>query len=90
VLYYLEGLQPFTRLHAKPLVAAIPLAAVALGAKLAIPGPAGPLLGTAAGLVAYAKSLGTLGFTPVEHRLAESLASRYRAAFAGRWPISGR
>jgi O-antigen/teichoic acid export membrane protein len=41
VLYYLEGLQPFTRLHAKPLVAAVPLAAVALVAKLAVPATGG-------------------------------------------------
>jgi O-antigen/teichoic acid export membrane protein len=50
VLYYLEGLQPFTRLHAKPLLAAVPLAAVTLAAKLAVPGPAGPFVGTATGL----------------------------------------
>jgi O-antigen/teichoic acid export membrane protein len=90
VLYYLEGLQPFTRLHAKPLVAAIPLAAVALVAKLTVPGPAGPVAGTAGGLVAYAKTLGLLGFTPVERRLAASLVSRYRAAFSSHWPISSR
>ncbi|WP_276301225.1 lipopolysaccharide biosynthesis protein [Halorussus lipolyticus] len=90
VLYYLEGLQPFTRLHTAPLVAAVPLATVALVAKTAIPGPVGPVVGTAGGLVAYAKSLAALGFTPVEHRLAETLVGRYRAAFAGRWPLSGR
>ncbi|MFC7080056.1 hypothetical protein [Halorussus caseinilyticus] len=82
VLYYLEGLQPFTRLHAKPLVAAIPLAAVALGVKAAVSGAAAPVVGSVAGLVAYAKSLQLLGFTQVERRLGATLVSRYREALA--------
>ncbi|WP_267643443.1 lipopolysaccharide biosynthesis protein [Haloarchaeobius amylolyticus] len=78
VLYRLEGLQPFTRLHAKPLVAAVPFVAVTVGAGMMLPRPAGPLLGTALGLAVYGVVLWRLGFTPVEHRLAETLAARYR------------
>lgn len=78
VLYRLEGLQPFTRLHAKPLVAAVPLAVVALGVRALVPGPAAPLLGTALGLAAYAVTLRALGFTRVERRLGATLVARYR------------
>lgn len=84
VLYRLEGLQPFTRLHLKPLAAAVPLAAVALAARAALPGATGPLVGTAAGLVAYAVALRALGFTRVERRLATTLLARYRASMPGR------
>lgn len=86
VLYYLEGLQPFTRLHAKPLVAAIPLAAVALVARAVFSGMAAPVVGTALGLVAYAGTVRTLGFTRVERRLGRTLVSRYRQA-AGELPL---
>jgi len=81
VLYYFEGLQPFTRRHANPLVAAVPLGAVALAAKAFVPGPVAPLLGASLGLVAYALTLRALGVTPVERRLGETLVSRYRAVF---------
>ncbi|WP_135854381.1 lipopolysaccharide biosynthesis protein [Halorussus salinus] len=80
VLYYLEGLQPFTRLHAKPLVAGVPLAAVALGARFALSGAVALVVGTALGLIAYGASLGLLGFTTVERRLGATLADRYRNA----------
>ncbi|WP_137287610.1 lipopolysaccharide biosynthesis protein [Halorussus salinisoli] len=85
VLYYLEGLQPFTRLHAKPLIAAVPLALVALGVKVAVPGAVAPVTGSAAGLLAYAKSLQLLGFTQVERRLGASLVGRYREALSEGW-----
>ncbi|KAB1192984.1 hypothetical protein GJR96_05815 [Haloferax sp. MBLA0076] len=80
VLYYLEGLQPVTRGHAKPLVAAIPLALVALGAKLLLPGYVAVAVGTAAGLVAYAVAIRLLGTAPVERQLVATLVSRYREA----------
>ncbi|MFC7047011.1 lipopolysaccharide biosynthesis protein [Halobacteriaceae archaeon GCM10025711] len=83
VLYYLEGLQPFTRLHAKPLVAAVPLAAVALVVRSVLPGAAALVVGTVLGLVTYAVTLRVLGFTRVERRLAASLGSRYREALPG-------
>lgn len=83
VLYYLEGLQPFTFAHAKPLAAAVPLAAVALAARL-LPGPAGPVVGTVVGLGAYAATLRRLGFDPIERRLLGTLRDRYREAFAER------
>jgi O-antigen/teichoic acid export membrane protein len=82
VLYYLEGLQPFTRLHAKPLIAGVPMAVVALGIRELVGGPAAPLVGTALGLVAYAAALRALGFTRVECRLARTLVRRYRAVFS--------
>lgn len=83
VLYYLEGLQPFTRLHARPLVAAVPLAGVTLLAKHALTGGVAPLIGTAFGLLAYAATLRTLGFTRVERRLGATLVGRYSAAASG-------
>ncbi|MFB6150607.1 MAG: lipopolysaccharide biosynthesis protein [Haloarculaceae archaeon] len=90
VLYRLEGLQPFTRLHARPLAAAVPLAAVALAAKWTVPGPLAPAAGVALGLVAYAATLRWFGFTPVERRLAGTLADRYRAVLGRHRPIRGR
>ena len=84
VLYYLEGLQPFTRLHARPLVAALPLATVALVARTLLPEAVAAVVGTLLGLVAYAATLHALGFTRVERRLGATLVSRYRQAFADR------
>lgn len=78
VLYYLEGLQPFTRLHLRPLGAGAVMAAVVLLAKATLPGWTAPVLGTAVGLAAYAAVLNWLGFTPTERRLAGTLAARYR------------
>ncbi|MFC7141460.1 lipopolysaccharide biosynthesis protein [Halosimplex aquaticum] len=82
VLYHFERLQPFTWLHGKPLVAAVPLGVIAWSAKALLSGPAAPVVGVAAGLSAYAAALWFLGFTPAEHRLAETLAERYRAVLA--------
>lgn len=79
-LYHLEGLQPFTRLHAKPLIAAVPMALIALGVRAVLSGAAAPLVGTALGVVAYAGTLRALDFTQVERRLARTLFSRYREA----------
>ncbi|UPV74336.1 lipopolysaccharide biosynthesis protein [Halorussus limi] len=81
VLYYLEGLQPFTRLHAKPLVAGLPLALVALTVRFALPDTVAFVVGTALGLLAYAVSLRRLKFTTVERRLGATLVERYRDAF---------
>ena len=78
VLYYLEGLQPFTRLHAKPLLAGVPLATISYFVRATGASPAAPLVGSALGLLAYAVSLKLLGFTPVERRLASTLVGRYR------------
>jgi O-antigen/teichoic acid export membrane protein len=83
VLYYLEGLQPFTRLHLKPLLAGVPLAAIALAAKVTLPGSVAPVAGTVLGLGAYAVTLRTLGFTHAERRLAGTLGERYREALPG-------
>ena len=82
-LYYLEGLQPLTRLHARPILAAVPMAGVALGVKVALARPVAPVVGTVLGLAVYALVLRRFGFTPVERRLAGTLADRYRAV-AGR------
>ncbi|KAB1197807.1 MULTISPECIES: lipopolysaccharide biosynthesis protein [Haloferax] len=79
VLYYLEGLQPLTWAHAKPLAAAIPLAVVALGVKSVLTGPLAVVVGTAFGLVAYALAIRAMGVAPVERRLLASLVGRYRA-----------
>jgi len=79
VLYHFERLQPFTPLHGKPLVAAVPLAVIAWSAKATVSGPIAPLVGVGAGLGAYAATLWVLGFTPAEHRLAATLGERYRA-----------
>lgn len=83
VLYYLEGLQPFTRRHAFPLLAAVPLAVVALGARTAVGGVRGLVVGSLFGLAAYALVLRWLGFTRVEHRLAATLGARYRGFLPG-------
>ncbi|WP_436932780.1 lipopolysaccharide biosynthesis protein [Halosimplex halobium] len=82
VLYHFERLQPFTPLHGKPLVAAVPLGVVAWSAKAAVAGPAAPVVGALAGLAAYAATLRVLGFTPTERRLAGTLRDRYRAVLA--------
>ncbi|MFC7235094.1 lipopolysaccharide biosynthesis protein [Halosegnis marinus] len=80
VLYRLEGLQPLTRAHAKPLLAAVPLTAVALAARALVPGAPGALVGSLLGLAVYAAALLWLGFAPAERRLVGALADRYRAA----------
>ncbi|MFB6072045.1 MAG: lipopolysaccharide biosynthesis protein [Halobacterium sp.] len=82
-LYHLEGLQPFTRRHAFPLLAAVPLAGVALAARAALPAAPGVAAGTGLGLTAYAVTLRWLGFTRAEHRLAATLAERYRGLVPG-------
>jgi O-antigen/teichoic acid export membrane protein len=82
VLYHLEGLQPLTHRHGFTVVAAVPLAALALAGRELLPGLAGVLAGTLLGLGAYARTLGWLGFTPVERRLVGTLADRYREALA--------
>ncbi|WP_227131199.1 lipopolysaccharide biosynthesis protein [Halorubellus salinus] len=84
VLYHLEGLQPLTHRHGYTLVAALPLAAVALGSRAAIPGTVGVAVGVLGGLAAYTATLRWLGFTPVERRLVGTLADRYRQALADR------
>ncbi|WP_255151433.1 lipopolysaccharide biosynthesis protein [Halorarius halobius] len=76
-LYRLEGLQPLTPAHTKPLVAGVPLAAVALAAKALVGGVPGVVAGTALGLAAYAAALSWLGFDRVERRLLGTLAARY-------------
>lgn len=80
VLYYLEGLQPFTRRHAKPLAAAVPLAAVAFAVRGLVSGWVAFVAGSVLGLVAYALALRTLGFTHVERRLGATMVERYRNA----------
>ena len=84
VLYYLEGLQPFTKRHSFPLLAAVPFGAVALVARALAPGAVGAVVGTLLGLAAFGATLRTLGFTPVERRLASTLAERYGAMVPGR------
>jgi O-antigen/teichoic acid export membrane protein len=83
VLYYLEGLQPFTRRHGYALVAAVPFTAIALVVRAMRPGPVGAVVGTGLGLGAYAATLGLLGFTPVERRLVGTLGARYRTVVDG-------
>jgi O-antigen/teichoic acid export membrane protein len=86
VLYYLEGLQPFTRRHGFTLVAAAPFAAVGFGIRELLSGPVAAVVGTLLGLVAYAATLKLLGFTPVERRLVETLVTRYRTVVGG-WSL---
>jgi O-antigen/teichoic acid export membrane protein len=83
VLYYLEGLQPFTRRHARPLIAAVPLAGIGVAVREVGSAPLAPIVGTLAGLVAYTLVIRALGFTPVERRLGATLRERYRDAL--RW-----
>ncbi|UIO99151.1 lipopolysaccharide biosynthesis protein [Halobaculum sp. CBA1158] len=80
VLYRVEGLQPFTLAHGKPLLAAVPFLALALATRELLPRLPGALAGTAVGLAAYVAVLRVLGVSPVERRLLASLAERYRAA----------
>lgn len=81
VLYYLEDLQPFTRLHAKPLLAAVPLVLITLVIRMVFPLEVAPLVGTLFGLVGYGATLNLFGFTRVEGRLVKSLFNRYRDIF---------
>jgi O-antigen/teichoic acid export membrane protein len=83
VLYRLEGLQPFTRRHSFPVLAAVPFGAVALAARALAPGIVGAVVGTLLGLAAFAATLRALGFTPVERRLASTLLERYGAMLPG-------
>lgn len=76
-LYYLEGLQPFTRLHVNRSVAVIPLGVVTFAARVTLPPGIAPIIGTLFGLVAYAGTLRWLGFTPIESKLATSIIDRY-------------
>lgn len=80
VLYYLEGLQPFTRAHTRPLVAAVPFVAVALAVQFVLPSPLAPVAGTLLGLAAYTGTLLVLGFDPAERELVAALTARYRNA----------
>lgn len=75
-LYYLEGLQPFTRLHGKPLMAAVPMTVVILASPIVLPATVAPFVGTLVGLTVYAVFLRALGFTQIEHRLATSIINR--------------
>ncbi len=83
VLYYLEGLQPFTKRHSFPLIAAVPFAGIAFAARMAVPGIVGAVVGTVVGLTAFAATLKLLGFTPVERRLASTLVDRYGELLPG-------
>ncbi|WP_435064791.1 lipopolysaccharide biosynthesis protein [Halobaculum sp. EA56] len=82
VLYRVEGLQPFTRAHLRPLAAAVPFAAIALAARAALPRFPGAVVGTAVGLAGYVVVLRALGFSPAERRLLGTLVERYRLALA--------
>lgn len=84
VLYRLEGLQPFTKRHSYPLLAALPFGAVALVVRMLAPGVVGAVVGTLLGLAAFGATLRALGFTPVERRLASTLAERYGELVRGR------
>ncbi|WP_158056452.1 lipopolysaccharide biosynthesis protein [Halorussus halophilus] len=90
VLYYLEGLQPFTKLHAKPLLAAVPSSLVALGVRVFLSGVLALVVGTIVGLVVYAGCLRLLGFTRVERRLVTTLVGRYREVVSGKWRALGQ
>jgi O-antigen/teichoic acid export membrane protein len=85
VLYYLEGLQPFTREHLRPLVAAVPFAAVAVLTRAFVSGIGGVALGTVLGLAVYAAVLKHLGFSPAARRLVGTLTDRYRVASTDVW-----
>ncbi|WP_053948637.1 lipopolysaccharide biosynthesis protein [Halolamina sediminis] len=84
VLYRLEGLQPFTKRHSFPLLAAVPFAGIAFAARMVAPGLVGAVVGTVTGLAAFAATLKLLGFTPVERRLAGTLVERYGEFLPGR------
>jgi hypothetical protein len=83
VLYYLEGLQPLTKRHSFPLLAAVPFAGIAFAARMVASGVVGAVVGTAVGLAAFAATLKLLGFTPVERRLASTLVDRYGELLPG-------
>ena len=83
VLYRVEGLQPFTRAHGKPLLAAVPFAAIALATRGLLPRAPAAVVGTLLGLAAYTAVLYVLGFSPVERRLLATLVERYRRVLAG-------
>lgn len=83
MLYYLEELQPFTKRHSFPLLAAVPFAGIAFAARMVASGVVGAVVGTAVGLAAFAATLKLLGFTPVERRLASTLVDRYGELLPG-------
>lgn len=78
ILYRLEDLQPLTPLHAKPLLAAVPLLLICLSGRMVLSAARAPLIGSLVGLSAYISLLYMLGFTFSERRLIRSLVSRYR------------
>lgn len=82
-LYRFEGIQPFTRLHLKPVVGAVPFVLVTVAARMALPALVGPVVGTLVGVTVYAVTLDVLGFTRLERRLVSSLAARYRETARG-------
>lgn len=77
VLYYLEGLHPFTSRHVYPLIAAVPFLLIALSMRRVLSAATAPLVGTLVGLATYGAALHMLGFTTAERRLARSLSARY-------------
>lgn len=81
VLYYLEGMQPFTRLHVKPLVAAVPLLLVTRGSRELLPGPTAVIVGSSLGITVYVGFLYIMGFTNIERRLLRTLLERYKNFF---------
>lgn len=84
VLYRAAGLQPFTRAHLRPLVAAVPFVGVALAVQVLVAAPIlAAVAGTALGLATYGAVLQRLGFEPAERRLVGTLAGRYRRALPG-------
>lgn len=84
VLHRAEGLQPFTRAHLRPLVAAVPFVGVALAVQALVAAPAlAAVAGTAFGLATYGVVLRRVGFEPAERRLVGTLAGRYRRALPG-------
>ncbi|MCF2165786.1 MULTISPECIES: lipopolysaccharide biosynthesis protein [Halobacterium] len=89
-LYYLEGMQPFTRRHLSPLLAAIPFAGLGVLARTALGGTLGFAVGVLSGLFAYAVVIRLLGLSRVERRLAATIADRYRTTIRDTMTSSAR
>jgi O-antigen/teichoic acid export membrane protein len=85
VLHHFAGLQPLTRQHAVPLVAAVPLAGVLLGVRALVPGVAGIVVGAVLGGAVYGAVVARIGVPAVERKLLGTLRARYEEQLRALW-----
>lgn len=88
-LWYLEDLHPFTRLFAKPLAAALGMAAVSLVVKYGLSAPSHLVLtiGLPVGVVTFAACLSLLGFEQTDREFFSALYTSYVDAYDDRFGV---